>query len=210
MTRQIPRNGALALFALLVFGVDLDVLAEDPALLLADGRDGCPDGQVLVSPGHCSFKNLCPDGSLPGKDGRCYAADVPQRPAQVPVTNRSCKTQFRRSDPPRSGGGCSERRHVAPRKVFLANGDAGRVFEKYLRDAEDANVTVDLERLTVFFVSGGAQRKVEAPKLKLGATLSGKSARDLWVKALGDVVAEPRENAAADADQLEADAACGD
>jgi hypothetical protein len=85
------------------------------------------------------------------------------------------------------------------------------VLEKYFRDADEQSENLDTDRLTVVYMGDdGQQHSVEAPHLTLGQMLAGKSQRDLWTKMLTGKTAAPRENAAADAEILQADVACGD
>jgi hypothetical protein len=107
--------------------------------------------------------------------------------------------------------GCGERRPVIVRKVFVANGDLGRLLEKYLREAEARSVPVDAERLEILYV--GADREqhvVNAPRRTLLQTLEGWSEKDLWLRLLAGKAAAPRNNAPADAETLGADVVCGD
>jgi hypothetical protein len=163
----------------------------------------CPEGQVPASPHHCTFKNICRDGTVLSEiDGKC----------EPPVRNNGCEMYFRAIDAPIAAAGCSGRMHGPGRKLFVANGNAGRILEEYVQEAERRSIKVELERLDLYFFTKAddtQQQHMDPPRLTLGQMLSSKTALDVWKTSLAGVVAVPRNDPKRDADRLGADLACG-
>ncbi len=177
---------------------------------LGEAERSCPSGQVLGSSGHCVFKDQCPDGSLP-RNGKCFSVDAVTPQPEIQKL-RSCKTTLTGASVAVSPtGGCSAKKMATKRKVFLSNGKAAEVFTKYLQDAEQLGTKIELGYLTVyFFDSSNQQRSISAPKMSMAHYFSGKSIKDLWKKVLASEEAQPRQDPLTDAQQLDADATCGD
>lgn len=94
---------------------------------------------------------------------------------------------------------------VGARKVYLAGGNAQKLFELYLSELKKKNIKVDPKNIEVYLWDGS---KEQVHKLGWGALLTGEPAQEIWRKRLQNIEAKVNEKELAKAGQFGMDIIC--
>lgn len=199
-----------------------------PTAARGQSTPSCPPGMVWGYQS-CVVKEYCPDGSpaMPGE--RCFdsgkrrdskreadpPAEPPPKPRAAPEVEEpkipvpACKPHFQTTD-------CQAKdwmgRKKCPRSLLVSGGKADHALDRYLQEAQNKGIDVDLDTVTLMFFDQHGQwivlRGGSDVKITTAGLFQGKTIREAWRAKLKDIVTQARQNPIQDADKQGADVIC--